>query len=247
MRDTSRQSGTTCAVVVSYNRVELLKNLIRSLTNQTVPLDEIIVVDNGSTDGAREFLESLGAPVRLVRAPENGGGAGGFSLGVSEAIEAGHAYAWLMDDDGDPHSDAHEALRSAAERLNAAGSAFSFLSSAVEDPDGRVLETHRPPTTRDAHGNLQIPHGPFVGAYVDLVVAGQTPLPVREFFLLHDDSNTRRVSHGFDPDIWSSSRSSPTPGRPLTRTPPRSSGSTAGTSCGSDALRGCRARQRDLA
>jgi len=44
------------AVVVTYNRLELLKQCIDSIKNQTRKPDEIIVVNNSSTDGTLEWL-----------------------------------------------------------------------------------------------------------------------------------------------------------------------------------------------
>ena len=43
------------AVVVTFNRLELLKRNIDSL-RQNHPIERIIVVNNGSTDGTREWL-----------------------------------------------------------------------------------------------------------------------------------------------------------------------------------------------
>lgn len=43
-------------VVVTYNRLELLKECLKQVENQTVPAQKIIVVDNASTDGTAEYL-----------------------------------------------------------------------------------------------------------------------------------------------------------------------------------------------
>ena len=40
-----------CAVVVTYNRLELLKLTIRKLLEQNRKLDEVIIINNASTDG----------------------------------------------------------------------------------------------------------------------------------------------------------------------------------------------------
>ena len=44
------------AVVVTFNRIDLLKSCIDSLQNQSRKLDEIIIVNNSSTDGTFEWL-----------------------------------------------------------------------------------------------------------------------------------------------------------------------------------------------
>lgn len=47
------------AVVVTYNRINCLKKLLKALKKQTVKLETIIVVNNDSTDGTREYLSML--------------------------------------------------------------------------------------------------------------------------------------------------------------------------------------------
>ena len=90
------------AVVVTYNRRELLAELLTSLLRQTRPLAAIFVVDNASTDGTRQTVERLARAeprLRYVRLRTNTGGSGGFHAGVRAAHDAGHHWFWLMDDD----------------------------------------------------------------------------------------------------------------------------------------------------
>lgn len=92
-----------CAVVVTYNRKELLYRNITSLCNQTFSLD-ILIVDNASTDGTYEFLLNkdilVKSNISYLRLDSNTGGAGGFYAGEKKAYEKGYEYIWLMDDDG---------------------------------------------------------------------------------------------------------------------------------------------------
>ncbi len=46
-------------IIVSYNKAKFLKQAIMSVVNQTVPVAEIIVADDGSIDGSREIISSL--------------------------------------------------------------------------------------------------------------------------------------------------------------------------------------------
>ncbi|MBK8785130.1 MAG: glycosyltransferase [Chitinophagaceae bacterium] len=46
------------AVVVTYNRLALLSECITALRNQSRPLDGILVINNGSTDGTEEWLNA---------------------------------------------------------------------------------------------------------------------------------------------------------------------------------------------
>ena len=54
-------------IIPSHNQIHLLKNVLRSLENQTWSLDwlEVIVVDDGSNDGTREYLRSYSGKLQL--------------------------------------------------------------------------------------------------------------------------------------------------------------------------------------
>jgi len=76
-------------ILASYNRLNLLKNLLDSLAKQDIPLDqfEVIVVDNGSTDGSREFLRDFKPPYsfQYYQLEGNPGPAKARNLGVKNA------------------------------------------------------------------------------------------------------------------------------------------------------------------
>ncbi len=108
------QNKSICAVVVTYNRKELLLNCLNALSNQTYPLDHIVVVNNASTDGTAAFLCEKGwqenEKFTLLTLPNNQGGAGGFYAGMEFAHQRGFDYIWLMDDDGYPSANCLEKL-----------------------------------------------------------------------------------------------------------------------------------------
>lgn len=90
------------AVVVTYNRLNLLKRSIQSL-RQNKALNDIIIVNNGSTDGTGEWLDQQ--TYLNVITQENVGGSGGFYTGIQKAYEGGADWIWCMDDDVFPHAD----------------------------------------------------------------------------------------------------------------------------------------------
>lgn len=63
---------TVSVVIPCYNAGPFLKETLESALHQTAPPAEIIVVDDGSTDGSAEVAESFGPPVRVIRQPNSG-------------------------------------------------------------------------------------------------------------------------------------------------------------------------------
>jgi glycosyltransferase involved in cell wall biosynthesis len=64
-------------MVTSYNQLESLKRALKSVQDQTYSNIQIVVADDYSTDGSREYLLSIAnqypEKVKLVFQPENGG------------------------------------------------------------------------------------------------------------------------------------------------------------------------------
>lgn len=89
-------------IVVTYNRLNCLKDCIEALKNQTYKAFDILVVNNGSTDGTKDFLE-VQKGIIVINQP-NVGGAGGFYSGMKYGYDHNYDWLWLMDDDGLPDS-----------------------------------------------------------------------------------------------------------------------------------------------
>lgn len=86
-------------VVASYNRCSGLQELLLALTRQTYPSDrfEVVVVDDGSTDGTEALLDRISVPYALrCKRQTNGGPAAARNLGVQHA--RGHLIVFLDDD-----------------------------------------------------------------------------------------------------------------------------------------------------
>jgi len=115
---------SVAAIVVTYNRKELLGSCLHAILAQTRSCDRVFVIDNASTDGTQDFLFEHGfldGPVELVTLPQNTGSAGGFHEGMRRAHEAGFEWLWLMDDDGRPAPTCLEHLLSSHATLDVIG------------------------------------------------------------------------------------------------------------------------------
>jgi len=75
---------TVSAVLTVYNGECHLAEALDAVLSQTSPPDEVIVVDDGSTDGTARVLESYGSAIRVVHQP-NAGHPAGFNTGFREA------------------------------------------------------------------------------------------------------------------------------------------------------------------
>lgn len=96
------------SVVVTYNRLQLLIRVIAAIKSQTFRVDEIIVVNNSSTDGTNEWLSNQSDITVITQ--DNLGGAGGFNRGIKYAYDSNADWIWTMDDDVFPEPTALEEL-----------------------------------------------------------------------------------------------------------------------------------------
>ncbi|WP_413708781.1 glycosyltransferase [Rhizobium sp. Rhizsp82] len=127
--------GKVVAVVVTYNRKELLARCLDAILRQTRLPDEIIVVNNSSSDGTLNMLEAQYAgEVAVLNMLNNVGGAGGFYRGINWACDQSADWIWMMDDDGVPDNDALEKLLGAAKN-----GLYDILNAAVVDIDDPKL------------------------------------------------------------------------------------------------------------
>src|SRR5678815_933973 len=91
-----------CTIIVTLNRLEVLKTALSHILAQTQPPASIVIVDNNSNDGTVEFLESLNGrdSTYCLFLESNIGYAGGIAEGIryAKGIDS-YEYFWIMDDD----------------------------------------------------------------------------------------------------------------------------------------------------
>lgn len=194
------------AVVVTYNRKELLIECIEALLSQTVPVD-ILVVDNASTDGTHEAIKKfIGRDgFYYLNLESNLGGAGGFNLGIRKAYEYGYKYIWIMDDDTIPCSTALEELEKSKNVLQ--DGPWGFLSSRVVWKDGSLCLMNCPVQADEWYKSIDyienalipIKSASFVSCYFRRETVEKVGLPIKEFVIWKDDTEyTERISRMYE-------------------------------------------------
>lgn len=210
-------NDSVCAVVVTFNRKELLIKCIDSLIKQSTPLQAICIVDNNSTDNTEELLYRNGyipqlpemdntkevlestvdnVLVKYIRLPENMGGAGGFYEGVKAAYDDNYDWVWIMDDDAFPTPSCLAELTPYYGLEDTVA-----LASLKVDLDDNILYHHRG-FFNFSHGlpvqehitkedtltqTTDIDMASFVGLLVRREAISKIGFPKKEFFIHADD------------------------------------------------------------
>lgn len=196
------------AVVVTYNRKQLLMECLNALLTQTYPLHEIVVFDNASTDGTKEAVEESGllknSVIKYIRHETNSGGAGGFYYGSRQAYKDGADWIWMMDDDCIPKLTALDELIKAADVVDA-----GFFRSAVFQGDVAV-DYNKPSIDFNGKwhnyihlGIVKIRRAPFISFFISRDAVEKCGLPYKNYFIWGDDTEySYRISKYYKPGYF---------------------------------------------
>lgn len=201
---------SVAAIVITYNRIELFKKTIEGLRAQSYKIDEIIVVNNGSTDGTLDWLNTQDD--LYVVTQDNTGSSGGQYTGFKTAHSRGHEWIWAMDDDVVPRPNCLEELMNikneksilAPLRYSKDGTPFinDTLKFNLSNPFKNIWE--RLLMEPDLVGETIKADGPtFEGPFFHRNLIDEIGLPEKKFFIYADDSEymIRAKNEGFQPYI----------------------------------------------
>ena len=188
------------AVILTYNRRDLLRKCLDAVFAQTCAPNFIVVVDNGSSDGTAEYLQSIpDARLITVKLPDNVGAAGGFSKAFQAGCDTGADHIWVMDDDVVPEPNALERLLDAGKKLKRAGEPWPFLLSTAYTPRGAI--TNVPDIDRSQivdgypqwarfleDGVMPVRRATFVSALFDTSYIRLHGLPIADMYMWGEDS-----------------------------------------------------------
>ncbi len=131
----SSATPSVSVIVPNWNGLDFLDRCLLSLRDQTHPPSEIIVVDNGSTDGSREFVEHAHPDVVVLAQERNLGFAGGVNVGIKAAT--GDLVALLNNDaEADP-----DWLRQLVQRMADAGPEVGIVTSKIVVAEAGTLDS----------------------------------------------------------------------------------------------------------
>jgi rhamnopyranosyl-N-acetylglucosaminyl-diphospho-decaprenol beta-1,3/1,4-galactofuranosyltransferase len=189
------KKSKVAAVLVTFNRLEFLKEIILALKNQTHPPDEIIVVNNSSTDGTSHWLESQ-SDLRVIT-QGNLGSSGGQYTAYKSAYEKGYDWIWGMDDDVVPRKNCLEILLDNAKvgniynPLRFMPNGKVFLNDTLEINLTNPFKSYwkRLLSESDLNQKMIAADGTtFEGPFVHRSVIEKIGLPDKDFFIYGDDT-----------------------------------------------------------
>jgi GT2 family glycosyltransferase len=87
-------------LILTYNNKYLLEDSISSYLNNNYSNFQVVVIDNGSVDGTKEFVEEKFPEAAIIRLEKNQGYSGGFNFGLDYAFNQKNAdYALVTNND----------------------------------------------------------------------------------------------------------------------------------------------------
>ena len=191
----TRPEGRIVAVLVAYNRRDLLIAALDALQAQDRPLDGILVINNASTDDTEQVAQDHPANPTVITLDRNEGGAGGFAAGLAHAVASMDADGvWLMDDDTIPTPSALRELLAAWRDhdgpVDVAGSRVVWTDGRdhpMNTPRPRPRASARQRAAARAVGAVPVRSTSFVSMLVSADAVRTHGLPVADYFIWNDD------------------------------------------------------------
>ena len=130
----NKEISKIACVIVAYNNGSNIENLIEALVTQSRPIQEIVVVDNASSDDTTKIVRERFPQATLLANVSNTGVGGGYAQGMEYAYQRGYEWVWLLDGDSLPQTTALEELEKALASLRPAHPKIGILSSCPINP-----------------------------------------------------------------------------------------------------------------
>lgn len=204
-------------VIVTYNRQEELKKTLRLFDRQILAPRYVLVVNNASTDGTGELLESwLNQSDNryqriLITSETNEGGAGGFYRGLEKSLELDAEWVWVSDDDAYPFTDTIEKAQEYLDSIRDSWDNYSAVCAGVLTEGGWNVFHRRNITCEngqihnnfisaevyDKESSFEINAFSYVGSIINRGKLKEAGLTNKEYFIYYDDTEHSLRLHHF--------------------------------------------------
>lgn len=183
-------------IIVTYNRLELLKECLECIRQQKLEPNSVVIIDNHSTDGTGEYLSSV-PEIKdnkwiLKTESQNIGGSGGFYDGMKLSMDTDSDWFLLIDDDA---MIAPDYLKLIAESIIRHPKILAFSGTVVTD--NKIVTEHRRRLNKYEvvvdekeylNDEFEYDLSSFCGAVVNRKVIETVGFPERDFFIWYDDT-----------------------------------------------------------
>ena len=196
-------------VIVTYNRLEKLKIALESYEKQNAKPKYILVVNNNSNDGTKEYLEqwkeeNSNIEKLILNLDKNTGGSGGFYQGLKHSLELDSEWVWVADDDAYPQEDAFEIAQKYIEKHKDSKEELSAICGTVFKSDRTTIDcSHRRRIYTTVFNRIAQPYSKpkdyeqdefeingfsYVGTMINKEKLKQTELTKKDYFIYYDDT-----------------------------------------------------------
>ena len=190
-------------VIVTFNRLMLLATALECFDKQIRQPDYCIVINNGSTDGTAEFLETWKSYDRshrfVINSIVNTGGAGGFYEGLKTAMAMDVDWIWVSDDDALPQRDSLSVFQAYCDNNSVAD--ISAVSAKVVTYGKTAVGYHRRietkylsikeravPLKEYEEKSFEFDLFSYCGTLIKKTALEKAGLPIKDYFIQWDDS-----------------------------------------------------------
>lgn len=188
------------AVVVTYNRKNLLLECLDAILNQSKKVHKIVLIDNNSNDGTFELLDEKqyfeNKTIYYKKLEKNIGGSGGFYSGFKESAQFSPDWLWIMDDDTIPEKNCLEKLLEGKKKIDGN---ISYLASSVYGANSEFMNV--PKINMDESesgypgwykylqdGIVKIKEATFVSLLINYKAVLKVGYPMKNYFIWGDDT-----------------------------------------------------------
>lgn len=196
-------------VIVTYNRLDKLKIALKSYEKQTNKPKYILVVNNNSTDGTKEYLEEWQQKEneiekKILNLNKNTGGSGGFYEGLKNSLDLDAEWIWVADDDAYPKENAFEIAQKYVKEHKNSKEDISAICGMVLKSDGKTIDcSHRRRIYTTLFHRIAQPYSKpkdyekeefeingfsYVGTMINKEKLKQTELTKKDYFIYYDDT-----------------------------------------------------------